>query len=611
MCGIIGYVGGQDAWPILLTGLTRLEYRGYDSAGIVTLHRKRLKRARAIGPLGALRRAQPDGLPGRVGIGHTRWATHGGVTVDNCHPHMDPAGQLAVVHNGILDNLDELTASLPDGARLVSQTDTELLAHLIAAALPDHAGDLLEATRDVLERVRGTAAIVVLHKDRPERLVAARLGSPLVVATSPDAALVASDVDALAGLATQAIPLDDGELVEIGPGHVRSSGLERRERAQRVAALAVPDPGDVDVAPDDVPLYWRELHEQPASLAHCVRGRLDRASATVRLDELAAHPDLWHRFDRAVLAGCGSSMHAASMGAIWLNRDARLPATVHDAAELLATNPIIEPRTLYLAISQSGETADVLSLVREVRLRGGFVLGVTNIVGSTLARESDACLFMHAGRERSVASTKSFTSQLAMLAMLTLGFGRARGMSPAQGRAWIDALVALPERVSAALALDPVIERIARDHAHAPMTMFIGRGAGWPLAREAALKLKELAYVACEGLSGAEMKHGPIALIEPGTPVLGCVFPDDMDDRMRGNLQELGARGAELNVLADPADATTQRLVERALPLEGAGDPTAAIQAIVPWHLYAYHRANLLGRTIDRPRNLAKSVTVE
>jgi glucosamine--fructose-6-phosphate aminotransferase (isomerizing) len=609
MCGIMGYVGDADAWPGVLAGLRRLEYRGYDSAGIATLHRKRLRVARKVGPLSNLEAHHPGGLGGRIGIGHTRWATHGGVTEENCHPHLDPSASVAVVHNGILDNADALRATLEaDGATFASETDTEVLSHLIARELAAGA-DLLEATRRALGQVEGTAGLLVMSRDFPTTLVAARIGSPVVVGLGEQVGWVASDAEALAGRVQQVVVLAEGELAEVGPGTLKVVDRDARPQQLRHEPLTLePPPRDKGGWSS---FYERELREQPASVQRATRGRLDPTLGTARLGGLSELGADLFRLQRVTLFGCGSSLHAAEVGQVLFETLARIPTRAEHAAELRARNPIVTPDTLHIGLSQSGETADTLAALRELRVRGLSVAGITNRVGSSLARETRCGVYLHSGPEVSVASTKTFTSQVAVLTLIALQLARARGLAASEGRALVDGIHALPDLIGTVLdSLAPIAD-LARDCADARYVMFVGRGLSAPVAREGALKLQELAYVPAQGLSAADAKHGPLAMIAPGTPVWVLAPPDDNRARTLGNARELAARGARLCIIAGESDHEARSLADTFVGLPPHHPALSPCLTVLPLQLFALHMALARGCSVDRPRNLAKSVTVE
>ena len=608
MCGIMGYVGRDPAWAIVLSGLRRLEYRGYDSTGVATVSKGRLRVARKVGHLSALNDAHPEGLPGNIGIGHTRWATHGGVTEANCHPHADSKQRIAIVHNGIIDNVESLRAELvTQGVKFRSETDTEVLAELIGRGV-EAGATLRDAVVLAMKRVEGTAGLVALDQGDPDHLVAARLGSPVVIGLGDGATWVASDALALRPYTDRMIVLDEGEVAELSAASIKTVDLEHRDRDKRVEKiLHQADDADIGKYPH---FMLKEIHEQPAALDRSMRGRLDSVLGSSRLGGLQTHEARLFEIRNIVFLACGTSLYSAQVGAYLMSRYARMPAMAEDAAELQVKNPIVDRQTLYVAISQSGETADTLSALREIRLRGGLVAGITNVVGSSLSRETDLGIYVHAGPEISVCSTKAFTAQVLATELLALRFARMRDLSAVDGRLWASALEAVPSQVSAMLEQDEACKALAARFADARFTMFVGRGVNVPVAAEGALKLKEIAYLPAEGLSGAAMKHGPLALIEPGSPVWALVPPDETRERMLGNLRELKARGAFVMAVASATDEETKSLVDQVIPMPPHHPAVSPILNAVPLQLYAYYVALAKGYNIDKPRNLAKSLTV-
>jgi glucosamine--fructose-6-phosphate aminotransferase (isomerizing) len=608
MCGITGYIGQRSAWEMVLGGLKRLEYRGYDSAGIVTVADGEMRIARRVGHIRALEESTPNGLPGHVGIGHTRWATHGGVTEANCHPHRDSQNRVALVHNGIIDNVEALRRELSAaGVQFRSETDTEVLAELIGRAL-GRGVSLLDAVLAALHRVEGTAGIVVLDRQAPDRLVAARIGSPVVIGVGEGETWVASDVLALRPYTERMVVLEDGEVAELSAREFKTVGLDSRDREKRVEKIL--HQAEAAELGDYAHYMLKEIHEQPEAIDRSMRGRLDAAMGSSHLGGLSSHRSRLFDIQRVVFFGCGTSLYSAEVGAYLMSLYARVPAQAQDAAELAVQNPIVDSKTLYVAISQSGETADTLSALREIKLKGGLIAGVTNVVGSSLARETDFGTYVHAGPEISVCSTKAFTAQVLATELLALQFARMRDLSATDGRVWVKALEQLPGQVRGMLEQAPKCRRFAERFGASKFTMFIGRGANVAVAREGALKLKEIAYVPAEGLSGAAMKHGPLALIEPGVPVWALVPPDETRERMLGSLRELKARGAVIIAVADAKDGEVAQLVDEVIPLPPHHPAVSPILTVVPLQLYAYFVALALGYDIDKPRNLAKSVTV-
>ncbi|HTV25298.1 MAG TPA: glutamine--fructose-6-phosphate transaminase (isomerizing) [Polyangiaceae bacterium] len=608
MCGITGYIGQRSAWEMVLGGLKRLEYRGYDSAGIVTVAEGEMRIARRVGHIRALEESTPHGLPGHVGVGHTRWATHGGVTEANCHPHRDSTNRIALVHNGIIDNVEALRRELvAAGVQFRSETDTEVLAELIGRALGKGVS-LLDAVISSLTRIEGTAGIVVLDRQQPDRLVAARIGSPVVIGVGEGETWVASDVLALRPYTERVVVLEDGEVAELTAREFKTVGLDSRDREKRVEKIL--HQAEAAELGDYAHYMLKEINEQPEAIDRSMRGRLDAAMGSSHLGGLSSHRSRLFDIQRVVFFGCGTSLYSAEVGAYLMSLYARVPAQAQDAAELAVQNPIVDNKTLYVAISQSGETADTLSALREIKLKGGLIAGVTNVVGSSLARETDFGTYVHAGPEISVCSTKAFTAQVLATELLALQFARMRDLSATDGRVWVKALEQMPRQVRGMLEQAPKVRRVAERFGASKFTMFIGRGANVAVAREGALKLKEIAYVPAEGLSGAAMKHGPLALIEPGLPVWALVPPDETRERMLGNLRELKARGAVIIAVADAGDSEVSQLVDEVIQLPPHHPAVSPMLTVVPLQLYAYFVALALGYDIDKPRNLAKSVTV-
>jgi glucosamine--fructose-6-phosphate aminotransferase (isomerizing) len=543
-----------------------------------------------------------------VAIGHTRWATHGGVTEDNCHPHVDSAERVAIVHNGIVDNVEALRSELTAlGTVFRSETDTEVLAELVGRALAGGMS-LRDAVVHAMRRIEGTAGIVAVDRQDPERLVAARLGSPVVVGLGEGACWVASDALALRPYTERMVVLDDSEIAELTPHGIKTVDLEQRSREKRVEKI-LHQPEDADIG-QFAHFMLKEICEQPVALDRSMRGRLDSGIGSSRLGGLQTHESRLFDIRRIVFCACGTSLYSAQVGAYLMTRHARMPASAEDAAELVVQNPIVDRQTLYVAISQSGETADTLSALREIRLRGGLVAGITNVVGSSLSRETDFGIYVHAGPEISVCSTKAFTAQVLATELLALRFARMRDLGASDGRVWVSALERLPDQVRLMLEHAPACEKLAKRFADARFTMFVGRGINVPVAGEGALKLKEIAYMPAEGISGAAMKHGPLALIEPGTPVWALVPSDETRDRMLGNLRELKARGAFVMAVASGDDREVAALVDHVLALPPHHAAVSPILTAIPLQLYAYHAALAKGHDIDKPRNLAKSVTV-
>ncbi|WP_033439499.1 glutamine--fructose-6-phosphate transaminase (isomerizing) [Saccharothrix sp. NRRL B-16314] len=605
MCGIVGYVGPRDAVPLLLEGLHRLEYRGYDSAGVAVAVDGGLRVVKTAGRVGDLRKAVPEGTAGATGIAHTRWATHGEPSDRNAHPHVDAASRIAIVHNGVFENSDRLRARLvADNVPLASDTDSEVLAHLVARS---SATTLEDAVREALAQVEGTYGVIVMDADRPGELVAARRGSPVVLGVGEQEMLVASDVTALVRFTQQVIYLDDDEIATVTADGYRTSTMDARATTR--------SPTSIDVASAEYELgdhpdfMYKEMREQPEAVDRCLRGRLDHRFSSARLDGVGLTPQDYQRIRRVKLLGCGSAYYAGQLGAQLIEELARIPADAEPASEFRYRNPVVDPDTLYVAISQSGETLDTLAAVQELKRKGGHVIGVVNAVGSTIARECGHGIFLHAGPEVSVAATKSFTTMAVALAMLALDLGRVRDLSITEGRRLVTGLARLPHQIAQILAGEQEIEAVARKYARAEHMFFVGRVRGWPAAREGAQKLKEISYVHAEAYQASELKHGPLALIDPEMPTVVLVPDDELLAKNTATIEEIKARGGPVIAVTDaelPAGLATD-----VIRVPKAHDSLAPIALSVPLQLFAYHLAHALGRDVDRPRNLAKSVTVE
>lgn len=602
MCGIVGYIGKRDAAPLLLEGLQRLEYRGYDSAGVSVAARGGLKTVKAAGRVRDLEARIPRRFAATAGIAHTRWATHGAPSDANAHPHLDPDGRIAVVHNGIIDNAAELRAKLTaEGVALASETDSEVLAHLIARA----DADTLEArVQQALACVQGTYGIAVLHAAFPDRIVAARNGSPVVLGVGEHEMFVASDVAALVRFTRQVITLDDGEMATIRAGDYRTYTTEARDTSKAPTTVEW-EPENYDIGGHDHYMH-KEIHEQPEAVDRALRGRIDDRFATVHLGGLGFDAREARAFRRVKILGCGSAYYAGQIGAQLIEELARVPADAEPASEFRYRNPVIDPDTLYVAVSQSGETYDTLAAVQELKRKGARVLGVVNVVGSAVAREADGGIYLHAGPEVCVVSTKCFTNTAVAFALLALHLGRVRDLSVSDGRRIIDGLRRLPAQITEILAGEKRIAELAAAYAPARSMMFVGRVRGYPVAREAAQKLKEVSYVHAEAYPASELKHGPLALIEPGVPTVAVVPDDDLLEKNRATLEEINARSGRVLVIGHREHGAAEHTIT--VPEnEPELDP---ILLGIPLQLLAYHAALHLGRDIDKPRNLAKSVTV-
>jgi glutamine---fructose-6-phosphate transaminase (isomerizing) len=604
VCGIVAYIGSRDSVPILLEGLARLEYRGYDSAGIAVLGRGgdlRLRKAR--GRVSALADDLPARMKGSPGIGHTRWATHGEPSDANAHPHT--FGPIAIVHNGIIENAEELRAKLAaDGAEFSSETDSELFAHLIAAGPED---DLEEAVRAALKQVVGTYGLAVLDSRKPDRIVVARNGSPVLLGLGDKEMFAASDVSAIVRYTRQVVHLDDGEIATVMADGFRTSTLDARRTTKQPAVI------DADAASYDADghahFMHKEIHEQPRVIERVLSGRLDDRFATAHLGGLNMDPREARAIRRVKILGCGSAYYSGLVGAQLIEELARVPADAEPASEFRYRSPVIEEGTLYIAVSQSGETYDTLAAVQEVRRKGGRVIGVINTVGSTIARECDGGMYLHAGPEVSVTSTKTFTATATVFALLALHLARIRDLSPADGQRIVAGLRRLPEQIAEILAREEEISALAKDLARYQGMFFIGRVRGWPVAREGAQKLKEVSYLHAESYPASELKHGPLALVGPELPTVAVVPGDELLEKNLGTLGEIRARQGRVLLVGHAAPGGG--LAEDVIMVPKNEPELDPILLSVPLQMLAYHAAVALGNDVDKPRNLAKSVTVE
>jgi len=609
MCGIVGYVGNRDCLDILMDGLKRLEYRGYDSAGIALINGKGISIRKNAGKISALEESLKTAPPaGQTGIAHTRWATHGGPTTINAHPHQDEKGELALVHNGIIENYRALKSKLQtEGHVFTTDTDTEVLAHLIQKY---HTGPLEEAVATALALVEGTYGIAVVSTREPRKVVGARHGSPLVVGVGQGEYWVASDVSAILRYTKNVVYLDDGEMVVITPDSYRTltidGGHQRDKEVQEVEwELEQIEKGGHDH------FMLKEIFEQPQSIQNAYRGRLLLESGTAKLGGLNMEPHALRLIDRIILIGCGTSWHSAMIGEYMLEEFAGIPVEVEYASEFRYRDPIIKAGTVCFVVSQSGETIDTLAAMREAQKRGAPVLGIVNVVGSTIARESDGGIYIHAGPEIGVASTKAFTSQVAVLAVLTLCLGRSRGMSAEQGSRIAHALTAMPEKIEAILAKNDEIKAIAEAYYRHNNFLYLGRGFNFPVALEGALKLKEISYIHAEGYPAAEMKHGPIALIDEQMPVVFICIQDSAYDKILSNMEEVRARKGKIIAVASEGDTVVRERADHVIYVPHTEEMLYPLLTVIPLQLLAYHIAVLRGCDVDQPRNLAKSVTVE
>ena len=623
MCGIVGYVGKQQAAPILLEGLRRLEYRGYDSAGVSVLNHAELQTRKKKGKidegLGRTLQAQP--ATGQLGIGHTRWATHGPPSDENSHPHLDRTGRIAVVHNGVIENFDRIKERLAQaGHEFRSETDTEVLAHLIGehyvkieSSEPRQKQNgipaLAQAVMEALKEVIGTYGIAVICADCPDIIVGARRGSPLIVGIGEGENFLASDASAIVAHTRQVVYLNDYDVVTLTPGQFKVENLGSSAATVRISQIEFsPEAAERGKFPH---YMLKEIFEQPRTVENAVRGRLDHEEATAKFGGLNMTLAELRAVDQIVIAACGTSWHAALIGEHLFEEFAHLPVEVEYASEFRYRNAPIEKHTLVLLITQSGETADTLACLREARRRGHKVLSICNVVGSTIAREADGGIYLHAGPEIGVASTKAFTSQVTVLTLMALLMGRIRMLAAGRGTQIIRALEAIPEQIEKVLAQNDIIKKIALKYASAEDFFFLGRLYNFPVALEGALKLKEISYIHAEGYPAAEMKHGPIAMIDEKTPTVIVIPSGTLYEKTFSNLEEIKARKGPIITLATEDNVKIASKVQEVIYLPQTLEPLFPLLAVVPLQLLAYHIAVARGCDVDKPRNLAKSVTVE
>ncbi|MEX2402270.1 MAG: glutamine--fructose-6-phosphate transaminase (isomerizing) [Rhodothermales bacterium] len=611
MCGIVGYIGSREASDLLVAGLRRLEYRGYDSAGIAVVGGDGLhirKKQGKVDQLASMLASSP--VHGTLGIGHTRWATHGGPSDENAHPHEDDAGAFALVHNGIIENYSSIRERLKgQGVTFQSQTDTEVLVELIAEVRRTTGLPLEEAVRQALTQVVGTYGVAIVSEDDPDLLIAARKGSPLILGVGEDEYFVASDAAPLVEHTRQVVYLNDGEMVTI-----RRSGYEvktidntplEKEVHELEWELEEIEKGGYEH------FMLKEINEQPDSLGNCLRGRVRLEENAVMLGGLIDVIDRLRGADRILIAACGTSWHAGLVGEYLIEELARIPVEVEYASEFRYRDPVLREEDVVLVISQSGETADTLAAVREAKRKGVLCIGICNTVGSTIARETDAGVYLHAGPEIGVASTKAFTAQVLVLAMLALKLAEGRTLTDAAFHRHLEAVAGVPEKVRDVLAVNERIREMARAYRYAGNFLYLGRGYNFPVALEGALKLKEISYIHAEGYPAAEMKHGPIALIDRFMPVVFIAMHDTTYDKVISNIEEVVARDGSVIAITDEETPELDRLCEYVIQIPKSAEFVSPILTVVPLQLLSYHIAVMRGCDVDQPRNLAKSVTVE
>ncbi|MCH8251562.1 MAG: glutamine--fructose-6-phosphate transaminase (isomerizing) [Planctomycetes bacterium] len=607
MCGIVGYVGSKPALSILMDGLRRLEYRGYDSAGVALVDGSGVSVTKAAGRISVLAAQLTEPMSQTTGIAHTRWATHGAPTDSNAHPHTDASGKIAIVHNGIIENYRALRTFLDKkGVKFTSDTDTEVLAQLIGLS---YDGDLEEAVRRALHDVAGTYGIAVVCADQPGLIVAARKGSPLIVGVGKDEYILASDAAAILAHTSHVVYLADGEMASITRDGLQTTTLD--------AIPVTKDIEQVEWSLDQIELagydhfMLKEINEQPTSLETCLRGRIDLSEGQVHLGGLVDRMrDLVHA-KRFILTACGTAWHAALVGEYLFEELIRVPVETEYASEFRYRNPIIDEGTVVIVVSQSGETADTLAALEEARQRGALTLGVVNVVGSSIARETDAGVFLHVGPEIGVASTKAFTGQVAVLAMIACLIGRRKHLSASNAAQFLEALAKVPDQTRSILDQADEAKKVAERYVDRENWLYLGRGYNYPVALEGALKLKEISYIHAEGLPAAEMKHGPIALITEGMPVVCIATKGTQYDRIMNNIEEVRTRGGSVIAVATEGDHAIEELADVVLRVPDTLEPLQPLLTAIPLQLIAFHAAVLRGCNVDKPRNLAKSVTVE
>jgi glucosamine--fructose-6-phosphate aminotransferase (isomerizing) len=609
MCGIIGYVGGRSATEIIVRGLKRLEYRGYDSAGIALVDGGMYYRKKQ-GKIADLEAVldYPSLEAYHTGIGHTRWATHGVPSDRNAHPHLCCAGKIALVHNGIIENFATIKKMLLDkGHTISSETDTEVIVHLIEYYYSDNT--LIDSVMKALSKIEGTFGIAVVSSDEPDRIIAARRGSPLILGVGDNEMILASDASAIVEHTRRVIYLEDNEMVEITGGEYRTYDLNKNRKNKTVEDI------DWDIALIEKQGYdhfmLKEIFEQPETILNAFRGRVLQDTGTARLDGLRLSEEDLNGIERIIFIACGTSWHAGLVGEYLIEQYARIPVEVEYASEFRYRRPILRKGDLVIVISQSGETADTLAALREAKARGVRVLGLTNVVGSTIARESDGGVYIHAGPEIGVASTKAFTSQITVLILITILLSRRRDMTAEKGRGIIEDLIRIPEYVQRILDGSEAIREIAHIYRESRNFLYLGRGIHFPVALEGALKLKEISYVHAEGYPAAEMKHGPIALIDENMPVVFIAPRDEVYEKIVSNMQEVRARNGRIIAIANEGDEEIRSLAQHVIYVPATKKIVSPLLTVVPLQLLAYHIAVMRGCDVDQPRNLAKSVTVE
>ncbi len=607
MCGIVGYCGPRQASEILLEGLKRLEYRGYDSAGICIVNDGVLRVVKRKGKIKDLREIVPPEIPGTCGIGHTRWATHGEVNDVNAHPHTDQSGKIAIAHNGIIENYMTLKEKLiQKGAKFRTETDSEVIAYLIEDL---YKGDLDKAFKEAILLLKGTFGIVCVHADHPNRIIGARNGSPLVLGIGQGEMFLGSDVTAMMAYTKQVVYLADGEIVSLDPQGFKTSDLSDRQIRKDVDLVN----WELDQIEKDGFNHFmeKEIFEQPESIARAFKGRINAEQGTGHLGGLNLSTKELLNVERIKIVAAGTSYHAGMVAAYLMESVARIPAYAELASEVRYRNPVVERHPLYFVVSQSGETADTLYAMRELRRKGAPVLGICNVVGSTIPRESDGGVYIHSGPEIAVASTKAFTSQLTVFYIFTVIMARMRHLSFEDGMGILSDLQKVPDLIKRILEDKAHIQKLAKKYSRYKDFLFLGRGLNYPVALEGALKLKEISYIHAEGYSAAEIKHGPIALINEETPSVFLIPDDKLREKVLSNMKEVKARRGKVIALAVEGDRDVAEIADDTITVPRSSDLMYPFLMVVPLQLFAYYCALELGRDVDQPRNLAKSVTVE
>ncbi len=612
MCGIFGYIGTKEALPFLLEGLKKLEYRGYDSAGVATIDANHVFTVKCAGKIADLERElQKRPIGGTIGIGHTRWATHGRPSDENSHPHSDCSGEVIVVHNGIIENYLQLRRKLSDeGHHFASTTDTEVLAHLIENALKKRGASLEDAVKAALTQVEGSYAIAVLYQKQPNKIVAARRGSPLVIGVLEGETFISSDIPALLKYTSQIIYLNDFEIATLTTNDVKIQSLKGLEVKKEVHLISW-DPESAEKG-GYAHFMLKEIHEQPKAIRDTIAGRVKIESSYIHFDELNFTEEEAKKINRIVFTACGTSWHAGLVGEYLVEQFVKIPSEVEYAAEFRYRHPIVDENTLVIAISQSGETADTLGAIWEAKAQGAKVISICNVVGSSIARESHGVMYTYAGPEIGVASTKAFSTQLTMIYLFALYLAKKRGAMPLnEVQKMISDLIEIPDKIERILLQEKTIEKVASKFYKASNALFLGRGKGFPVALEGALKLKEISYIHAEGYPAAEMKHGPIALIDKNMPVVVLALAGRRYDKILGNIEEVKARGGIVIAVTSEGDDIISEKADEIIAIPPTTEALSSILAVIPLQLLAYYIAVKRGCHVDQPRNLAKSVTVE